>query len=105
MIEETAILLISAFALYSLSKATFAQTHKRLLLSLFGIFAMRSAAAILAVSLGNHHQRIYSAFLTEYGVRFLDGVAFGLLLAFWITGGWTTLRSSLRRFPASHDQT
>ncbi|PTX98670.1 hypothetical protein DB345_02850 [Spartobacteria bacterium LR76] len=105
MIEETAILLISALALYSLSRAAFAPIHKRLLLSLFVVFAIRSAAAILAVSLGNHHQHIASVLVTEFGVRFLSGVAGGLFLAFWITGGWTTLRRSLRRSPAPHDQT
>lgn len=105
MAEETVILTLSALALYSLSKASFAQSHKRILLSFFGILATRSVLAILAVQLSNHHQRMYSALIAEYGLRFLSGVAVGLFLAFWITGGWTTIRCSLRRSPASHDQT
>lgn len=105
MTEEIVILAISALALYSLSKAAFEQSHKRILLSLFGILALRSALAILAIRLSCYHHQISAVLVADYGVRLLDGVAIGLFLAFWITGGWTTIWSSLRKSPASHDQT
>ncbi len=103
MTEEIVILAISALALYSLSKAAFAQNHKRILMSLFGIFALRSALAILAIRLSCYHKQMSAVLITDYGVRLLDGVAIGLFLAFWITGGWTTIRSSLKKSPAPHD--